>query len=104
MTLRSYFLHGELQEIVDVIRLFSGLQCSQISWCSILISIWAILRRVICSIIDGSWYTHTVGLVKQAVILVIDHLIESENGVTRVRSEIVGDWIHHVGFDLIQLA
>ena len=100
----SYFLHRVLQVIVEVVRLFSGLQSSQVSWCSILISIWTILRGVVCSIVDGGWYAHTVGLVKQAVILVIDHLIESENGVACVCSEVVGDWIHHVGFDLIQLA
>ena len=97
-------LHRVLQVIIKVICLFSGLKSSQISWRSILISIWAILCRVIRSIIDGSWYAHTVGLVKQAMVLVIDHLIESENGVTCVCSEIVGDWIHHVGFNLVQLA
>ena len=100
----SYLLHRVLQVIVKVICLFSGLQSSQISWRSILISIWAILRRVIRSIIDGSWYAHAVGLVEQAVVLVIDHLIESENGVTCVCSEIISDGIHHVGFDLVQLA
>ena len=68
-----------------------------------MVSVWAIVIRVVNPIVDFCWNTDTIWLLKNAKVFFVDKLLKTIARITGISSEFESLGLIHVLFDLLDL-